>query len=183
MQYIAQRFLSQSVQDVWRWWHLSLLAKGRPPRHDEVDPAALRRALAKLWLVEWQSDNGTFRYRLAGEAINKRYGTCLRGKTTAELFTPAARAAIDTAWRRILSQPAVAFQSGKIYPDQQTILFGERLALPLLDDVSLRPRFILGVTDHPPGFPENRQTVNPQKPGDSHRFFPVDAMLPKVAAG
>lgn len=178
-----QQFISESVHDVWRWWQLSLQIKGRPPRHDEVDLPPLRRALSKLWLVEWLAEDDGFRYRLAGEAINTRYGMSLKGKTTAELFTPATRAAIDTAWRQVLAQPAAAYQAGEIYPDGQTILFGERLAVPLLDDAGRQPSFILGVTDHPLGFPEDRQTVNPMQPRDSHLFFPIEEMLAKAAAG
>lgn len=143
----------------------------------------LRRTLSKLWLVEWHEDGDSFRYRLVGEAINKRFGLRLKGKTTAELFTPQTRVEIDAAWRQILAQPAACYQAGEIYPDGQTILLGERLAVPLLDDACKRPRFVLGITDHPTGFPEDRRTVNPQRAGDSHVFFPIDAMLPRVLVG
>ena len=172
------QFVSQGVQDFWRWWSHSVTSKGRLPRHDEVEMPPLRRVLTKLWLVEWLEESDSFRYRLAGETINARFGFNLKGVTAAELFTPKTCAAVESAWRQVLAQPAVAYQAGEIYPDGQTILLGERLAVPLLDVATLRPRFVLGVTDHPPGFPEDRQTVNPQEAGDSHLFFPIDAMLP-----
>lgn len=183
MQQLMGRFISENVQDFWRWWSCFLESTGRPPRRSEVDLPSLRRTLSKLWLVEWREDGDTFQYRLAGEAINLRYGFNLKGMTPAELFTPVTRAAIEGAWRQVLAQPAVAYQAGEIYPDGQTILLGERLAVPLLDDAGRQPRFVLGITDHPPGFPEDMQTVNPLQPDDSHLFFPIEAMLPRKATG
>lgn len=171
----------EHVRQVWRWWSGVTLNAGRPPRRIEIDPGAFLQALHKVWLVEWVAELDSFRYRLAGEDINRTHGFSLKGKTVAEIFAPAARERVDTAWREVLGRPAVGYQLGKIYEDEQTVRQGERLVLPILADEGSTAGYLLGVTSHPRNPFDEDPRIAELLPNENHVFFSLKDLLAKKA--
>ncbi|MEX0923216.1 MAG: PAS domain-containing protein [Rhodovibrionaceae bacterium] len=182
MQILEFQPYAEHVRLVWRWWSHIAIERGRPPRRGEVDPAAFLPALHKVWLVEWLAESDCFRYRLAGEDINRTHGFSLKGRTLEEVFPGPTRARIDAAWREVLGQPAISYQVGQIYLDGQTTRHGERLVLPLLDDRTKTAGYLLGITSHPKGLPEEEAVESLSlQPNFNHSFFSLKELLAKKA--
>lgn len=181
MQILEFQPYAKHVQQVWRWWSGAVIDKGRPPRRTEIDPGAFLSALSEVWLVEWLSEADTFRYRLAGEDINRTHGLSLKGKTIEEIFAAPTRKRVGDAWRQVLGQPAIAYQAGQIYMDGETTRQGERLALPLLADEGAQAGYILGITAHPKNFAEEQVDSLTLLPNHNHVFFPLKDLLAKKA--
>lgn len=170
------------TRQVWRWWSGTTFELGRPPRHNEIDPGAFIRALHKLWLVEWLARNDSFRYRLAGEEINRTHGFSLRGKGLAEVIpNNETRPQIEGAWRRVLAEPAVSYQTGYIYLNGQTVRKGERLVLPILANESDTPTFLLGITSLAKARELELMEAESPEPDYTHDFFPLKELLVKKA--
>lgn len=172
---------TEAVREVWRWWSGATLNAGRPPRRREIDPAAFLSALSKVWLVEWVAEKDSFRYRLAGEDVNRTHGFSLRGKTIEEIFPDASRERVDAAWREVLGQPAVAHQLGNIYEDAQTTRQGERLTLPILGDRGREARYVLGITAQLRDDESNELDGDDLLPNYNHVFYSVKELLAKKA--
>lgn len=172
---------TEAVREVWRWWSGTAASAGRPPHRLEIDPAAFVSALSKVWLVEWIAEKDSFRYRLAGEEINRTHGLSLKGKTIDRIFPAATRARVDTAWREVLGQPAIAHQLGNIYEDGQTSRQGERLALPILDEKGRSPRYVFGVTAHLRDGESEELGREALLPNYNHVFYTVKELLAKKA--
>ena len=172
---------TECVRAVWRWWSDATANAGRPPRRLEIDPSAFLLALSKVWLVEWEAETDSFRYRLSGEDINRTHGRSLKGKTIREVFPPASQERVDSAWRQVLSQPAVAHQLGNIYEDDQTTRHGERLTLPIFDDEGLTARYVFGVTAHLRDDEAEELGGAELLPNYNHVFYSVKELLAKKA--
>ena len=105
----------------------------------------------------------------------------MKGKTIDGISPPATRARVDTAWREVLGQPAIAHQLGNIYEDGQSTRQGERLALPILDDKERSPRYVLGVTTHLRDGETEELGRNALLPNYNHVFYTVKELLAKKA--
>ena len=166
---------------VWRWWSGVTFDLGRPPRHNEIDPGAFIRTLHKVWLVEWLAETDSFRYRLAGEDINRTHGFSLKDKFLDDVIPAETRPQIAAAWRRVLAEPAVSYQTGYIYLNGQTVRKGERLLLPILSNSTDSPAFLLGITLlAKPSELLEMESESPQ-PDYTHDFFPLKDLLVKKA--
>ena len=66
--------LHRQVLDYWEDWR----GEERAPHYTELDPAAIRRALPHVLLWE-HAENGDYRCRLAGTAVDAAIGTPLKG--------------------------------------------------------------------------------------------------------
>lgn len=74
--------LATRLLAVWNGW----TAGRRAPARAEIDPLAMPELLPHVILLD--ACNGDFRFRLAGEAVNGRYGHRLKGRTLRELMLP-----------------------------------------------------------------------------------------------
>ncbi len=181
MQILEFQPYAEPVRQVWRWWSSAMLSLGRPPRRSEVDPGAFLQALTQVWLVEWLAEQDNFRYRLAGEDINRTHGFSLKGKTLEEIFPAESCARIGGAWRQVLGQPAISYQVGSIYEDGQTARSGERLVLPLLAEHGMTPIYLLGITSHPRELPVQAIDALTLQPNHNHSFISLKELLARKA--
>ena len=115
------------------YWHGLKQDRSMPARKD-IDPTEIPWALAHIWICDHVPEEGSFRYRLAGEKINEIFGRNI-AKCLLQDITSADR--FDETNRNFLSvirQPAVLHRSGPLYLCRGRMLSGERLALPLSSD-------------------------------------------------
>ena len=115
------------------------------PRRSDIDPVEIRWALPIIWLCDFIPEQRRFRYRLAGEEINKMFGFSLRGKYLDEIMRPQALTIPLKRNIRVVSEPSIAHCRGAVYLHHGKTVLGERLVLPLSDD-GLRGTGILGAT-------------------------------------
>ncbi|HYC03120.1 MAG TPA: PAS domain-containing protein [Azospirillaceae bacterium] len=133
------------------------LAGGRVPSRDALDPLDIPYALPICWLCDLMPDEGfpqgRFRYRLAGDVIERIFGRSLRGVHLDELVPPADWPRVEARWLSVLALPAIGVHVGTVYDTYDTLLVGERLLLPLLDRQG-RATIILGATAYETADPE-----------------------------
>lgn len=136
--------LSPHVRTVARWWIQAYRTDGLPSRH-RIDVFVLRRALPFLWLMTYEPRDDTFRYRLAGEAINATLGVPLRGKRVEEVVEPSMLETVQTRLRHALDTPGAVHAIGWIHARSGRFREGERLILPLAE-TGAATTHLLGVT-------------------------------------
>jgi hypothetical protein len=92
------------LSGLWRYWQRKRAGRPLPSRAD-IDPMEIPAVLPYVLLVE-RSDEGRFRYRLAGTAVVDAYGMELTGRYVDEVFPNS---------RRILAEQhyAMVYQSGR----------------------------------------------------------------------
>ena len=131
---------------VARYW-LSLRGDGPWPARGEIDPLDLDPTVwPNLWLVDCaDSAAGDFRFRLAGEAVNRSFGRVVRGCTLEDLFAPEARAPVVNRFRRVAERGEACYCFGTVYVENEGTGWGERLILPLGEDGE-RVSHLFGVT-------------------------------------
>jgi hypothetical protein len=114
------------------WFHIrgSRIA----PRRCDIDAAQIYWALPIIWLCDFIPEQRRFRYRLAGEEINKMFGFSLRGKFLDEIMRPDALAVPLERNRRVVTEPAIAHCRGAVYLHHGKTVLGERVVLPLSED-------------------------------------------------
>ena len=115
------------------YWHGLKQDRSMPARKD-IDPTEIPWALAHIWICDHVPEEGSFRYRLAGEKINEIFGRnitkcLLQDITSADRFDETNRNFLS-----VIRQPAVLHRSGPLYLCRGRMLSGERLALPLSSD-------------------------------------------------
>ena len=62
-------FQTPELGDLWRHWR-GLLAPGRLPRRDEIDPGALRRILGIVWIYRLDASGQAWEKIIAGTLDN-----------------------------------------------------------------------------------------------------------------
>jgi len=114
------------LHDYW-----SALPRGRSgaPLRAAFDPAAIGFCLPHVGLAEIETPFRV-RYRLVGSALERLYGGPLAGRYVDELYTPALRAEVLAAYRRVIDGAT----SDYALPNLWLRAFGfgyHRLMLPL----------------------------------------------------
>ena len=108
-------------------------AKRLPSRHD-IDAACLGPVLSIIWVNEYEPESGTFRYRLAGEAVNEVFGRSVAGRLLSDFVVGDRYDAANGNFLKIIGEEVALLASGPIYRCADRIAMGERLALPLSSD-------------------------------------------------
>lgn len=123
----------------------------RMPSWDDIKPDPAAPYLGGIWAYDYHQGSGVFTARLAGSAIAVGYGRNYHGKSLAELYAPPVAEGVRAHLMRVISQPACALYSGKLFKTGDTIVEGERLILPMGADPE-HPDGVLGAS-HYPSFP------------------------------
>lgn len=121
------------------------------PYRARIDPVDFPRLLPNVWLVQYDTAQDRFLYRLAGEEIRRVHPRIAFGRYIDEFLSPQALARIQPFYREVLAldggAPAILHVRGFVYrmTEHGLSATGERLVLPLLDGEG-DPRFIFGAT-------------------------------------
>ncbi len=122
------------------------LRRGRllPARRD-VDPAALRWALADIFMVDHLPETDRYRFRLAGERIVEQMGDPMRGRHLDEIVPPGMLARVVGYYRQAIEGPALVHITGAINIARGRVGTGERILMTLADD-GTRAGGLVGMT-------------------------------------
>ncbi|MCG7492262.1 PAS domain-containing protein [Thalassobius sp. Cn5-15] len=131
------------------YWHAKRRADrgtaGLPARAD-IDPRGIVGALANSFILE-RLEEGMFRLRLAGHALNDLMGMEVRGMPPTALFSNRHQGELNTLCEAVCTQPALlqAEVSATRGPGKPAL--EGRLALwPLLDDQGYTTRLLGGIS-------------------------------------
>jgi len=116
------------------------------PSKDDIDPLDIGWALSRIFLLDYDSDEG-FRYRLAGDDIARVFGRGnLKGLNLRDLVNPDRIEAIENIWRQVVDGRNVVCMKGMVYFGVDRIPIGERILLPLVDGGTDKVTGLLGMT-------------------------------------
>lgn len=109
------------------------------PRHADIDPVGIPWALSRIYLLDYEPDEDTFRYRLAGGDIEDMFrphtdGTGLKGKTFKQILPPDVSERMHASWVPMIAQQAALYMSGQVYHAESRRAVGARIILPLSGD-------------------------------------------------
>jgi len=122
-----------ALRQVISYWFDTCDGRSMPARRD-IRPIEIRSALAQIWLCDYLSESGRFRYRLAGEDVNDFWGLNLRGKYLDEIIPDERRASVTNRSRMVIDLPAIVYDRACLSLTEEITRNGERIILPLSDD-------------------------------------------------
>ena len=122
------------------------------PRREDIDPVDIPWALSRLYLVDYDRELETYRYRVAGAEIENVFAKTsqrrsMRGATIEEALPPGVARLLRKRWRPLVEEGAIIYMRGLIYVAVDRVPIGTRLLLPLgnSDDDSVTG--LIGLTD------------------------------------
>ena len=122
-----------ALRHVISYWFDMCGSRPMPARRD-INPIKIPSALAQIWLCDYLSESGRFRYRLAGEEINDFWGFNLSGKYLDEIVPAERLASVTNKFRMALELPAIVYDRACLSLTEEIKRNGERIILPLSDD-------------------------------------------------
>lgn len=114
--------------------YIDVRGERRMPARSDIDPASLGPVLSIIWLSEYETESGTFRYRLAGEAVNEIFGGSVAGRLLSDFVFGDRFEATNEAFLKVIRDEVALLASGPVYRCVDRIAMGERLVLPLSSD-------------------------------------------------
>lgn len=134
----------QRLADYWG----RLCAGRRMPGRQEIDPLDIPWALSRIFVVERVSTPQEWRYRLAGEEIERAFGKrSLRGLGLDDMLPPAMARRVRARWRPLAERGCAVYMHGLVYKAADRYSFGGRLLLPLADGAEDRVTGLIGMTE------------------------------------
>lgn len=122
------------ITTLYRFWQRRRLPDGRPMPRAALDPGDLTVLLPNLLLlqlVDSAAGPDGLRIRLAGDAIEQRYGRSLRGLPLRQTFGLVRRDDTSAQWAAVLRDARPKYRRGPMhFPDGRSFE-AERLILPL----------------------------------------------------
>lgn len=123
------------------------------PRREDIDPVDIPWALSRFYLVDYDRERDTYRYRVAGARIEDFFEKpfrrrSMRGATIDELLPPEWAQLARTRWRPLVEEAAIVYMRGLIYPAAERLAIGVRLLLPLSDAGDNAVTGLMGITDY-----------------------------------
>lgn len=144
------------------------------PAFADIDPIDIPSLLSYLWIHDYDPDADRFHCRLTGESVRSTYDFKVVGRDVEDIVGSAAYPVVSERYRAVLTIPAVAHGTGRIYGHTiGRVGVGERLYLPLADDEG-RARMIIGATIY-------RVSADPPPRSEPDDGVRPDTMTPATA--
>ena len=129
------------VLDYW----CSLWNDGGLPARGTLDPTRIRQALAYVYIMDYDRDIRSLRYRLIGEQVRATYARPVKGKLLSDVVSPTAYATVSSYFLACPELPAITMLTGRLYQERNMPAYGQRILMPLLDHEG-RGEGVLGLT-------------------------------------
>jgi hypothetical protein len=104
------------------------------PARADIDPIDIPWILSRLWLCDFLPESRRFKYRLAGEEINRAVNRNLKGRYLDEVVISKELDWINRKFQKTAEGPFITHDSGRVYLLDHTMVLGERIILPLSGD-------------------------------------------------
>ena len=124
---------NHALRHLVAWWFQKRGERLMPSLRD-INPAEIPSVLTQIWLCDYLPQGGCFRYRLAGEEINRFWGFSLRGKYLDEILPPKHLISAVKKCRMAIDLPAIVYDRTHLSLTDAITKHGERIILPLSDD-------------------------------------------------
>jgi len=153
---------SPALRCVARHWNAVRGSKTMPDWTD-LRPNKIAAHLGIIWSYRYDRATDAMIGRLAGDEIEQIFGKTFRGTPMTQLYPPDQFPHMFARFRRIVCDPALYLEHGKVFQSVDHFGFGERIALPLAQD-GVTGDGIIGATVYetfsnsvPPPLPDRAQ--------------------------
>lgn len=134
----------RSTRELFTYWNDLRGARSAPERRD-IDPTRIRHALANTFILE-ATDDGDFKFRLAGSHLCSAYCRELKGRSFTRLWHARDRDAIETLIKAVTDDHAVALVTFSGSGRQADQVSFETILLPLRHNGATNNRIIGAIT-------------------------------------
>ena len=132
--------------------HWNEVRGARPmPSWEQLRPSEISAQLNFIWAYRYDPGTGKFTGRLASERITRGFGKSFRGLAMEDAHPAKSLPRVSVVMSRIVREPAIYRNIGKLFKRGDHIVDGERLILPLSNDGTLSDG-VLGISDYQPIF-------------------------------
>jgi hypothetical protein len=130
--------------------HWTEVRAGRAmPAWEQLRPGEISTQLRLIWAYKYDPATAKFTGRLASERISRGFGMNFRGLPMEDAHPAEVLPRIDAIMQRIVREPTLYRNIGKLFKRGERIVEGERLILPLSSD-GLVSDGVLGISDFKP---------------------------------
>lgn len=139
-----QAIKSPALLQVAQHWNEARGSR-RMPDWADIRPASLAAHLSIIWSYRYDRSGDALIGRLAGDKIEKVFGKTFRGTPMEALYPPHQFPRMLKRFRRVVGEPALYLEEGKVFQVVDHYGLGERIAMPLSNDGALADG-IIGAT-------------------------------------
>jgi hypothetical protein len=125
-----QAIKSPSLRQVARHWN-EARGKRAMPAWKEIDPSRITSQLSIIWSYRFDRESDAFVGRLAGDQIEKVFCRTFRGTRMEDLYPADQFTLMHHRFRRVVCEPALYVEEGKVFQVVDSYGYGERIAMPL----------------------------------------------------
>ncbi len=135
---------SEALLRLFEYWCSKRNGRLMPARRD-IDPLEIPWALSKIFLIDFEPPD-VFRYRLAGQEVSDVFGRNLKGCTLEDILSPDAHVRVTERWMNLVEAKSIIAMKGLVYLPADRIPEGERLLMPLAEELDGPVTGLLGMT-------------------------------------
>lgn len=128
-----QAIKTPALQQVAQHWNEARGSRKMPDWAD-IRPTSIAAQLSIIWSYRYERAYDALIGRLAGDQIEKVFGTTFRGTPMEVLYPQDQYPQMFERFRRVVCEPALYVEEGKVFQVVDHYGFGERIAMPLSCD-------------------------------------------------
>lgn len=116
------------------WYVMGRHRPGDLPRRSDLDPIEMKDWLANIELLDVINQGETFRYRIAGGAIEAIFNSRMQGKLLEDVFQGAVLDFKMLMFRRCIEHGTIILSNDNLERKGRSLIKYERLLIPLSQD-------------------------------------------------
>jgi hypothetical protein len=124
---------SPDLHCVVRHWRAAC-GRRRMPDWNDIRPNRIGQQLKIVWSYRYDGARDRLVGRLAGDHIERVFGKTFRNTPMESLYPAEQYPAMFARFRRIVRDPSLYLETGKVFQAVDRFGFGERVAMPLSHD-------------------------------------------------
>jgi hypothetical protein len=159
---------SQALRAVARQWNVARGSRLMPDWSD-IRPHKIGPQLKIIWSYRYDRAHDCLIGRLAGDHIERIFGKTFRNTPMERLYPADQYPGMFARFRRIVREPALYLEEGKVFQAVEHFGYGERVAMPLSRD-GVTGDGLIGATVY-----ETFLNFQPQPEPDCQQWFPLSS--------
>ena len=124
---------SPALRAVAHQWNAARGQRAMPAWND-IRPSKIAAQLGIIWSYHYDRAKDVMTGRLAGDQIEQIFGTTFRGTPMDQLYPSDQFPLMFARFRRIVCEPTLYLEDGKVFQLVDHFGYGERIAMPLAGD-------------------------------------------------
>lgn len=121
---------SPALKQVARHWN-AMRGDRAMPGWSDIQPTQIAKQLSIIWSYRYDRETDAFIGRLAGDQIEHIFGKTLRGTPMTELYPVKEYPKMSARFRRVVTEPVLYLEDGKVFQLVDRYGYGERIVMPL----------------------------------------------------